>query len=360
MQKKQNYKHLTLQEKFFANWFSYSYIIITSLFILIKSYNCYKTSIDNVIFNTLTSFIKETILATLFYFICKILIFIFSKTWDLISWPIRNSKSKQMYGFSAQIFPVKYQVGRYKLSDSQLTSVTVSYLDNTADVWSYFLNTKFQINNLIVSRSTPYSRENAAYFDINAGLLRERKRIISQNIVTRNSDDRKRSLIAGWPDTNTDKMYHRTHLIPFRYTLSEGYDIPGLLFTGTSQLNSGNRPLLNYTVADSGFLSHKKRQKLLLKYFSKYKGKPLENAYIKNMASISKNYSDDNFIFSLDDFERLSDYYIEHSPTHNFRYGTFTDANFDSLKLIPESASVYLYDMTTKQFCFQATLPNIN
>lgn len=361
MQKKQHYQNLTLQERFLMNWFTYVYVAIATLVIALWAYHSFQTTTANPHLKAIEIIIFGILIAGAIYFISWTGIFLISRLYYIVTWPIRGLYNLARFQTGAELFPVKYRVGRYKLTSAEITSTYVTYLDSPADVWDDFLTAKFDINNLVIARVTAYSRESGAYFDINAGLLRERRQIVRNKLVRRSDYDRQRALVPGWRTVAKDvHTYHRTHLIPFRYVLSEGYDIPGLLFTGTAQLNSGDRPEKGYTVRNSGFLNHQKRQKILLKYFARHQGRPLENTSIKEIAPISAIFSDHDFIFSLDDFERLSDYYIQHAPTHNFRYGAFTDANIDALEVVPESLSVYLYNMTTKQFCFQATVPNVH
>lgn len=361
MQKRHNYYDLTVQERLVMNWFTCLYVAITGILITCAIYHNFQTNIINPKLKALEILIIGILLAGAFYFGGWLVLFLISRFYYLISWPMRIIASLFKGQAIAPLFPVKYQVGRYSLSAEEITSVYVSYLDSPAEVWEDFLTTKFSINTLVIARTTTYSRESGAFFDINAGLLREHRQLVRDKIIRRSDYDRQRAIVPGWRTIkNNDYSYHRTHLIPFRYVLSEGYDIPGLLFTGTAQLNSGNRPKNNYVVGNTGFLSHKKRQKLLLRYFNHHQGRPLETSSIKEIAPISGIFTDNDFIFSLDDFERLSDYYIQHAPTHNFRYGAFTDPSFDTMEIVPESLSVYLYDMSTKQFCFQATIPNVH
>lgn len=361
MHKRHHYYDLTLQERIFMNWFIYLYIAITIGLIAYAIYHNFQINTINPKLKAFKILIFGILLAGGIYFSCWLALFLVSRFYYLISWPFRIITSLFKSRPVAPLFPVKYQVGRYSLSAEEITSVYLTYLDSPAEVWEDFLTTKFSINTLVIARTTAYSRESGAFFDINAGLLREHQQIVRDKIIRRSDYDRQRAIVPGWQTIkNSDYSYHRTHLIPFRYVLSEGYDIPGLLFTGTSQLNSGNRPKHNYVVGNTGFLSHKKRQKLLLRYFNHHQGRPLETSSVKEIAPLSGIFTDQDFIFSLDDFERLSDYYIQHAPTHNFRYGAFTDPNFDTLEVVPESLSVYLYDMTTKQFCFQATIPNVH
>lgn len=353
--------NLAWHEHFYAHWFAYLYCSGAGMIIGYQMYHHYHQTLSDPWLKACEIGLVGCLIALGIYLAGWTGWFIISHVYYILSWPFRSLVHYSRYQVAAPLIPTKHQVGRYQLSDAQITCTDVSFLDTPADVWASFLEMRFDINHLVVAHATPFSRETAAYYDLNAGLLREHKRIIRQRIVQRNDYDRKRAMVPGWRQAAKDEhLFHRTHLIPFRYVLSEGYDIPGLLFTGTAQLNSGDRPEKGYLVRNTGFLNHQKRQKILLKYFQRHHGRPLESASIKELAPVSAMFSDNDFIFSLDDFERLSDYYIEQSPTHNFRYGAFTDANFDSLQVIPESLSVYLYDMTAKKFCFQATLPNVH
>ena len=93
-----------------------------------------------------------------------------------------------------------------------------------------------------------------AFVYMNYDLLQRNKRLIKEGIVKRDSRDRQYNsapsidLVKGEVvDTGSGKgsLYHLTHLVAFRHSLSEG-DFDGLLFAGTAHLNSGARYDLDY------------------------------------------------------------------------------------------------------------------
>ncbi len=150
-------------------------------------------------------------------------------------------------------------------------------------------------------------------------------------------------------NNNKEYLYHRTHLLPFRYTLSEGDDVDGLLFTGTSHLNSGNRPLKNYKVPkdDEMIGSNKDRENSLHEKIGKSK-------YITNINvdSHSTNH------YSLDDIERLVDSYIENADNSDiYSYGVF--CNYEKpTDEVPSSVTAILRNIRLGRDVFEITIPN--
>jgi len=186
--------------------------------------------------------------------------------------------------------------------------------------------------------------------------------------VKRNNARRRSAEVPGFEAANAKKikkgnqwfsLYHRTHLLPFRFGLSEGDDIPYLLFTGTAHLNRGDRPDQDYFVPDNGspdsFIDRQNYLKDLLDQIPVTKKLKPSTILIGDINVPAPAPFDTNF--SLDDFERLATAFIVEIPEDMFKYGVFCHYDDDNA-VIPSAVSVYLIDVSQKLMAFSVTLPN--
>lgn len=137
-------------------------------------------------------------------------------------------------------------------------------------------------------------------------------------------------------------LYHRTHLVPYRFCLNDG-EFESVLFTGTARLNSGLR-------ADLRFI-------------------PNDENHAKNVRQIVKAVSTNAFAFadskntqrlSLDDFERAVGDLVHRSAeayTHTYKYGV--ECFYDNESLSPSRVLAVLTDVTNKKTLFAAVLENV-
>lgn len=179
----------------------------------------------------------------------------------------------------------------------------------------------------------------------------ERGRDIKRGFYSRDNEARKSAQVPGFDLVKSEwvkikdqsyPLYHRTHLVPFRYCLNDG-EFGDVMFTGTARLNSGFR-------ADIKFI-------------------PNDENHAKNVRQILQAVSTNAFAFadskntqrlSLDDFERAVGDLVHRSAeayTHTYKYGV--ECFYDNESLIPSRVLVVLTDVTEKKTLFAATLENV-
>lgn len=181
--------------------------------------------------------------------------------------------------------------------------------------------------------------------------LDERGRDIKRGFYTRDDEARKNAQVPGFDLVKSEwvkikdqsyPLYHRTHLVPYRFCLNDG-EFERVLFTGTARLNSGFR-------ADLKFI-------------------PNDENHAKNVRQIVKAVSTNAFAFSdskhtqrlsLDDFERAVGDLVHRSAeayTHTYKYGV--ECFYDTDSLIPSRVLAVLTDVTDKKTLFAAVLENV-
>lgn len=181
--------------------------------------------------------------------------------------------------------------------------------------------------------------------------LDERGRDIKRGFYTRDNEARKNAKVPGFDLVKSEwvkikdqsyPLYHRTHLVPYRFCLNDG-EFESVLFTGTARLNSGFR-------ADLKFI-------------------PNDETHAKNVRQIVKAVSTNAFAFSdskntqrlsLDDFERAVGDLVHRSAeayTHTYKYGV--ECFYDTDSLIPSRVLAVLTDVTDKKTLFAAFLENV-
>lgn len=181
--------------------------------------------------------------------------------------------------------------------------------------------------------------------------LDERGRDIKRGFYKRDDEARKNAQVPGFDLVKSEwvkikdqsyPLYHRTHLVPYRFCLNDG-EFESVLFTGTARLNSGFR-------ADLKFI-------------------PNDETHAKNVRQIVQAVSSNAFAFSdskntqrlsLDDFERAVGDLVHRSAeayTHTYKYGV--ECFYDTESLIPSRVLVVLTDVTEKKTLFAAILENV-
>lgn len=179
----------------------------------------------------------------------------------------------------------------------------------------------------------------------------KRGRDIKRGIYSRDNEARKNAQVPGFDLVKSEwvkikdqpyPLYHRTHLVPYRFCLNDG-EFESVLFTGTARLNSGFR-------ADSKFI-------------------PNDESHAKNVRQIVKAVSTNAFAFSdskhtqrlsLDDFERAVGELVHRSAeayTHIYKYGV--ECFYDTDSLISSRVLTVLTDVTDKKTLFAAVLENV-
>ena len=179
----------------------------------------------------------------------------------------------------------------------------------------------------------------------------ERGRDIKRGFYSRDDEARKNAQVPGFDLVKSEwvkikdqpyPLYHRTHLVPYRFCLNDG-EFESVLFTGTARLNSGFR-------ADLKFI-------------------PNDETHAKNVRQIVQAVSSNAFAFSdskrtqrlsLDDFERAVGNLVHRSAeayTHTYKYGV--ECFYDNESLIPSRVLAVLTDVTDKKTLFAAVLENV-
>lgn len=179
----------------------------------------------------------------------------------------------------------------------------------------------------------------------------ERGRDIKRGFYSRDNEARKNAQVPGFDLVKSEwvqikdqpyPLYHRTHLVPYRFCLNDG-EFESVLFTGTARLNSGFH-------ADLKFI-------------------PNDKNHAKNVRQIVQAVSSNAFAFSdskrtqrlsLDDFERAVGDLVHRSAeayTHTYKYGV--ECFYDNESLIPSRVLAVLIDVTDKKTLFAAILENV-
>lgn len=179
----------------------------------------------------------------------------------------------------------------------------------------------------------------------------ERGRDIKRGFYSRDDEVRKNAQVPGFDLVKSEwvkikdlsfPLYHRTHLVPFRYCLNDG-EFGDVMFTGTARLNSGFRADLKFIPNDE---NHAKNVRQILQAVS-------TNAFAFSNSKRTER-------LSLDDFERAVGNLVHRSAeayTHTYKYGV--ECFYDTESLIPSRILVVLTDVTEKKTLFAATLENV-
>lgn len=179
----------------------------------------------------------------------------------------------------------------------------------------------------------------------------ERGRGIKRGFYSRDNEARKNAQVPGFDLVKSEwikikdqpyPLYHRTHLVPFRYCLNDG-EFGDVMFTGTARLNSGFRAGIKFIPNDE---THGKNVRQILQAVS-------TNAFAFSDSKRTQR-------LSLDDFERAVGDLVHRSAeayTHTYKYGV--ECFYDNENLIPSRVLVVLTDVTDKKTLFAATLENV-
>ena len=179
----------------------------------------------------------------------------------------------------------------------------------------------------------------------------ERGRDIKRGFYKRDDEVRKNAQVPGFDLVKSEwvkikdqsyPLYHRTHLVPYRFCLNDG-EFESVLFTGTARLNSGFRADLKFIPNDE---THAKKVRQIVQAVS-------SNAFAFSDSKRTQR-------LSLDDFERAVGNLVHRSAeayTHTYKYGV--ECFYDNESLIPSRVLVVLTDVTEKKTLFAAVLENV-
>ena len=135
-------------------------------------------------------------------------------------------------------------------------------------------------------------------------------------------------------------LYHRTHLVPFRFCLNDG-EFKNVLFTGTARLNMGLRASEDFVTTKQ---LHEQNVETILSSICR-------NPYTYVESSSTKD-------LSLDDFERAATKILNYDKdkANVYKYGV--ECYYKGTSLIPDSVQVVMVDVTSSKIVFNAFLRN--
>lgn len=218
---------------------------------------------------------------------------------------------------------------------------------------------------IIVSGADSQGRYRGAYVYLTKSEAARRRQLIKDGITERDANIRKQALTPGFDHVKNQGVeingtwfshYHRTHCVAFRHSLDEGM-VDGLLFTGSSYLNSGDRPSHGYVVTNRGSSdSHDARVETLKEMFfeAQRQRKPL-TGYALSIETDNRTLPSAQF--SLDDFERLYDFMLNYRSESVIRYGVML--HYRNGGLIPSEAEVVIVDVTKRHKLVDVVLQNL-
>lgn len=206
-------------------------------------------------------------------------------------------------------------------------------------------------------------RVHGAMMTISKEMLANHRHLIQSGEVVRDNELRYKAFVPGMdevrdekvqsPDGQTYSLWHRTHLVPFRFALSDG-DIDGIMFAGTAHVNHGDRP--NYMFHIDKYIQEARGNELFARYFHNKKTHPLYLDGPKIL--VNEEFAPAGTQYSLDDLEQVACHIIEAQKFDLFRYGVMCHYNDDNLGLIPDWVEVHMVNVTKHQTAMHATLQN--
>lgn len=133
-------------------------------------------------------------------------------------------------------------------------------------------------------------------------------------------------------------LYHRTHLVPFRFCLNDG-SIRNLLFTATARLNSGLRIEDHYV--PEKFQIDDNVEMILDKIKT-------DQRYFEDLDSTK--------YLASSDFERAASCILFRDKEHVFKYGS--ECIYDKESRIASEIRIVMIDLTDESIVFSARLKN--
>lgn len=171
--------------------------------------------------------------------------------------------------------------------------------------------------------------------------------LIDRKIVKRNDLIRKNADVPEFDkvknlrltiDGKEYNLYHRTHLVPFRFCLNDG-SLRNLLFTATARLNSGLRISDRYV--PEKFQIDDNVEMILDKIKT-------DQRYFEDIEATK--------YLALSDFERAASCILFRDKEHVFKYGS--ECIYDEYSRIASEIRVTMIDLTDERLVFSARLKN--
>lgn len=244
----------------------------------------------------------------------------------------------------------------------------VQYVGNRTQFNHYLLSKQRHLTGIpdavdIVVARKQRGRVVGAFVYMNHELLQRNKKLIKDGIVKRDSRARQQhgapamDLVKDKVAVNGNKkvaLYHLTHLVAFRHSLSEG-DFEGLLFAGTAHLNTGARYDLDYAPA------YNRTSDSTMGRVDTLKNLFFENkqTLILDCPTVKTRYNFGNrgqAQYSLNDFEHLFDFFVNWKKDHVFKYGV--ECHYEKGSPLVKHVRVVIIDVTAEKLLVDAILLN--
>lgn len=244
----------------------------------------------------------------------------------------------------------------------------VQYISSRSHFHKLLMSNKRHLSSIsdgtdIVVARKQRGRVVGAFVYMNYDLLQRNKKLIKDGVVKRNARERQQH---GAPSMEYVKdeavrvggskisLYHLTHLIAFRHSLSEG-DFDGLLFAGTAHLNSGARYDLDYVPPYSKTTDSTLGRVNMLKdmFFKNDQLLVLDCPTVKTVRNFGSRGPAQ---YSLNEFELLFDFFVNWKKDHVFKYGV--ECYYKKGSPLVHHVNVIIIDVTSNKLLVDVMLLN--
>ena len=209
------------------------------------------------------------------------------------------------------------------------------------------LDLESQIDTCCLCERDELNRIVGAFVILNHDTYLSHLDLIDRKIVRRNDLIRKNADVPEFDkvknlrltiDGKEYNLYHRTHLVPFRFCLDDG-SLRNLLFTATARLNSGLR-IEDHYVPDKFQIDDNVEM-------------------ILNEIQTDRRYFEDSKAaryLALSDFERAASCILFRDKSHIFKYGI--ECMYDKECRFVSEVQIVMIDLTDRSLVFSARLKN--
>lgn len=149
-------------------------------------------------------------------------------------------------------------------------------------------------------------------------------------------------------------LWHRTHVLPYNFSLSEGDNIRGLMFAGTAHLNHGDRPQIKYAIDDN-----RSRVNMLFDKWRSPKYGGVNHLVLTGPYKICADGAPNGTHYSMDDFEQLASRIIRYVGDKKTPFKYAVRCVYVKNELIPKSVEIRLYNLSTESLVLVVRLPNV-
>lgn len=173
--------------------------------------------------------------------------------------------------------------------------------------------------------------------------------LINSKRFDRDNEARRNSLVQGFESVKKlykringtgYNLYHRTHLVPFRFCLNDG-EFKNVLFTGAARLNMSLRASEDFVPTKQ---LHEQNVETILASIR-------QNPYACYEFESTTN-------LSLDDFERTATKVLNYTKHKGNLYKYGVECHYEDSGMIPSHVEVVMVDVTSSRIVFNAFLRN--